>query len=131
MLRGRGAQAARRRFPGKAEPWRHTSAICNATAPAQLLSQASRRLTRTVAIDEESQVAENVRAVGRKTFYRRGGPLGRFGRHCQEQEQKPIKIERFGQQYFDLIDKHGPDVAKYLTFDEPVTVEIGGQAYSF
>jgi hypothetical protein len=33
--------------------------------------------------------------------------------------------------YFKLIDQHGKDVAKYLNSDEPVTVELGGQAYSF
>ncbi len=68
--------------------------------------------------------------VGRKTFYRRGDRWVDSD-VTAEQEKSPVKIERFSQEYFDLIDKHGKDVAKYLNFDEPVTVEIGGQAYAF
>ena len=48
-----------------------------------------------------------------------------------EQEKQPIKIERYSKDYFDLIDKFGRDVAKYMTFDDPVVIELDGKAYSF
>ena len=63
-------------------------------------------------------------------FYRRGN-------HwvdsvvSEEQQKDPIKIERYSRDYFDLIDRFGHDVAQYMTFDEPVIVEIDGKAYAF
>jgi Ca-activated chloride channel family protein len=80
--------------------------------------------------DEAEKVVENVRVIGRKTFYRRGDHWVDSA-VTAEQEQKPIKVERYGKEYFDLVDKYGHDAAKYLTFDEPVIVELGGKAYSF
>ena len=73
---------------------------------------------------------DTVPNVGRKTFYRRGD---RWidGSLSTEQEKQAIRMERFSADYFKLIDQHGKEAAKYLSFDEPVTVELGGQAYSF
>ncbi len=71
-----------------------------------------------------------VQRVGRKTFYRRGEQWV-DSVLTAEQEKNPQKIERFSQPYFDLIDKYGKEVAKYLNFDEPVVVELGGKAYAF
>ncbi len=79
---------------------------------------------------EAENVVENVRVIGRKTFYRRGDHWVDSAVSA-EQEQKPIKVERYGKEYFELVDKYGRDAAKYLTFDEPVIVELGGKAYSF
>jgi Ca-activated chloride channel homolog len=85
----------------------------------------------SAAVDEEgAKVAQNVRNVGRKVFYRRGGNWVDSA-VTADQEKKPIKIERFSKEYFDLIDKFGHDVAKYLTFDEPVVIELDGNAYTF
>ncbi len=81
--------------------------------------------------DEEGQkVAENVRSIGSKVFYRRGDRWVDSA-VTAEQEKNPIKIERFSREYFDLVDKHGRDVAKYMTFDDPVVIEIDGKAYTF
>lgn len=68
--------------------------------------------------------------VGRKSFYR-SGERWVDSSVTKEQEAHVIKIERYSKEYFDLVDKHGKEIAKYLLFDEPVTFEIDGQAYSF
>ena len=34
-------------------------------------------------------------------------------------------------EYFELVDKHGKNVAKYLAFDEPVLMVLDGQVYEF
>lgn len=79
----------------------------------------------------DKQVAvSTVQNIGRKTFYRRGQQWVDAD-VTKEQEQKVQKIERFSQQYFDLVAKHGKDIAKYLAIDEPVMIEIDGQAYEF
>jgi Ca-activated chloride channel family protein len=80
--------------------------------------------------DEGAKIAENVRSIGRKVFYRRGDRWV-DSTVTAEQEKQPIKIERYSKEYFDLIDKYGRDVAKYMTFDEPVVIELDGKAYSF
>ncbi len=69
-------------------------------------------------------------SIGRKVFYRRGDRWVDSSL-TDEQEKNPIKIERYSREYFDLIDKYGRDVSKYLTFDDPVVIEISGKAYSF
>jgi Ca-activated chloride channel homolog len=78
--------------------------------------------------DEADKVAQNVRQIGRKAFYRRGDRWVDSA-VTPELEKKTVKLKRFSPEYFELIDKYGRDVAKYLASDEPVTVEIAGQAY--
>jgi Ca-activated chloride channel family protein len=80
--------------------------------------------------EEAAKAAENVRAVGRKVFYRHGDKWVDSA-VTAEQEKQPIKIERYSKDYFNLIDKFGRDVAKYMTFDDPVVIELDGKAYSF
>jgi Ca-activated chloride channel family protein len=78
--------------------------------------------------DDAKKVAENVRQVGDKAFYRRGD---RWidGAVPEAKEKSGIKIVRFSPEYFGLVDKFGRQAAKYLAQDEPVTVELGGQIY--
>lgn len=84
-----------------------------------------------VAAEKDDQnIAENVRHVGAKVFYRRSGHWVDSAL-SDEQQKQPIKIERYSKEYFDLIDRYGHDVAQYMTFDEPVVVEIAGKAYAF
>jgi Ca-activated chloride channel homolog len=74
--------------------------------------------------------AAAVQHVGRKTFYRQHDRWV-DGDLTKEQEQNAVQVERFSAEYFELIAKHGAETAKYLNFDEPVTVEIEGRAYAF
>ena len=80
--------------------------------------------------NEAVKVAQNVRNLGSKTFYRRGDRWVDSAL-SEEQQNKPIRIERFSPEYFQLIDRFGRDVARYMTLDEPLTVELGGKAYAF
>jgi Ca-activated chloride channel homolog len=79
---------------------------------------------------DKAVAVDTVQNVGRKTFYRRSG---RWidGSLSKEQESQAIKLVRFSPDYFKLIEQNGKDAARYLSLDEPVTVEIGGQAYAF
>ena len=79
---------------------------------------------------EQEKIVQNVRQLGRKTFYRRGDRWVDSA-VTPEQNQQVREVERFSEAYFDLIARHGTDVAKYLTIDEPVTLEIDGQTYAF
>jgi Ca-activated chloride channel family protein len=89
----------------------------------------------TLAITEEelaerSKAIQNVRYVGSKSFFRRGDHWVDSSVN-EKNEKKAKKIKRFSDEYFDLIDKHGKDVAKYLAFDEPVMLVLDGQVYEF
>ncbi len=77
---------------------------------------------------EQAKIAENVLQLGRKTFYRRADRWVDSA-VTPEQEKQVQRVERFSAEYFDLVARHGKDVAKYLAIDEPVTIELGGQAY--
>ncbi|MDX1963813.1 MAG: VIT and VWA domain-containing protein [Pirellulales bacterium] len=88
--------------------------------------------TVTLQKDEKESLAvtQNVRQVGQKTFYLRNANwVDSLANEKQEKEAK--KIERFSMEYFDLIDKHGKEVAKYLAQDEPLILVLDGEAYQF
>jgi Ca-activated chloride channel family protein len=78
----------------------------------------------------EALVAQAVRQVGPKTFYHRDGQWIDSAL-SEEEQQKPIRVERFSRKYFDMIEKYGRELAPYLAFDDPVLVEVEGQAYLF
>ena len=82
------------------------------------------------AAKDADNIAENVRHVGAKVFYRRDKQWIDSA-VSEEQQKNPIKIERYSHDYFDLVERFGHDVAQYMTFDEPVVVEIHGKAYAF
>ncbi len=79
---------------------------------------------------ERAKVAQNVKNVGNKSFYRRDNRWVESNVK-EEQEKNAKKIKRFSDEYFQIVDKHGKDVAQYLAFDEPVTLVLDGQAYDF
>jgi len=84
---------------------------------------------RSLAEDKEVDVT-TVLNVGGKTFLRRGNRWV-DAKVSEEQEKKAIQVKRFSDEYFNLVKKHGKDAATYMNFDEPVCVEIAGQAYEF
>jgi Ca-activated chloride channel homolog len=79
---------------------------------------------------ERDKVAQNVRNIGAKSFFFRGERWV-DSTLTEEQVKKAKKIKRFSDEYFELVDRHGKQVAKYLAFDEPVMLVIDGQAYAF
>jgi len=100
-------------------------------AVAQGFSRGARPQSTYFDAAKDRQVAvDTVQNIGRKTFYRRGDHWV-DGSLTKEQEAKPIKIERFSADYFRLVDKHGKEAALYLNIEEPILVELGGQAYEF
>lgn len=78
--------------------------------------------------DEDTKVVQNVRQVGRKAFFRRDQQWIDSA-VTPELEKNIVKVKRFSPEYFQLIDKYGHDVAKYLSMDESLTLELEGQAY--
>ncbi len=79
--------------------------------------------------DDAAKVANNVRQVGNKAFYRQGDRWVDSSVDQKKQQQAATKIKRFSQEYFDLVDKYGREAARYLAQDEPITIELGGQLY--
>jgi Ca-activated chloride channel family protein len=83
-------------------------------------------------VDSKDKVVavDSLKQVGRKTFYRRADRWV-DSTLTEEQEKNVVHVERFSRAFFDLVAKHGKDVGQYLAIDEPVVIEIDGQAYSF
>jgi Ca-activated chloride channel family protein len=82
------------------------------------------------AAGDKDVAAFNCRQIGRKTFFERGGRLVDSS-VTAEQEKSCRKIERFSREYFDLIEKHGKHVARYLAIDEPIVINLGGETYEW
>ena len=60
--------------------------------------------------EDATNIAENVRHVGAKVFYRRGKQWVDAA-VSEEQQRNPVKIERYSRDYFDLIDyRHTPAI---------------------
>jgi len=84
---------------------------------------------RDIAEDREIRV-KTVQQIGGKTFFLRDG--------CwvdsvltEAQEKKVQRIRRFGQEYFDLLRRHGQSAGKYFAMEGDVTLVLDGQAYAF
>ena len=132
-LAARGGFYFRKSASGPAAPAPLPAAATPASGPENgglAVGGAGGKAAEPPADDEAKEVAENVRSIGSKVFYRRGDKWVDSA-VTPDQEKQPIKIERYSKEYFALIDKHGPEVAKYMTFDEPVVIEIDGKAYTF
>ena len=78
--------------------------------------------------DDGAKVAQNVRQIGNKAFYRRGDRWV-DSNVTPEKEKQTVKLKRFSPEYFELVDKYGREAAKYLANDDAVTVELGGKVY--
>lgn len=78
--------------------------------------------------DGELQAAANVRNLGQKTFYRRNN-LWQDSTVTDEQLKKAKRMKQFSREYFDLAEKHGQRLSKYLAFNEPVVLNFEGEIY--
>ena len=66
--------------------------------------------------------------IGKKTFYRKGERWV-DSTVKPDDEAKATVVEQFSDAYFELARKQGADLNQYLTFEEPVTVDLGGKVY--
>ncbi len=74
--------------------------------------------------------AANIRQIGRKTFFQRGEQLVDSS-VTEEEEKTARKIERYSREYFDLVERHGKHVARYLALEDPVIIKLDGTTYQW
>ena len=79
---------------------------------------------------DEVVTVETVRNIGGKTFYYRNKQWV-DSITTAKQEKNAIVVKRYSKEYFDLVTKHGKDVAKYLALEGKVTLVLDGKTYSF
>ena len=82
------------------------------------------------AAGDKDVAAANIRQIGRKTFFQRGERLV-DSTVTEEDEKAATKIERYSREYFDLVERHGKHVARYLALDEPVVIKLDGTTYTW
>ena len=79
---------------------------------------------------DSAKVVENVRQVGSKTFYRKGDRwIDSVVK--PEDDAKAVVIRQFSDEFFKLAAGQKSEMNQYLTFEEPVTVELDGKVYRF
>lgn len=71
---------------------------------------------------------QTVRTIANRAFYQRKGQWI-DGTLSEKQLEKPIAVKQFSDDYFALVRQHGRALSQYLVFDEPVLVNVAGQAY--
>ena len=84
------------------------------------------RVYRDDAADKDV-VVENVRNIGDKCFYSRGEQWV-DSTVSDELAKKARHVKQFSDDYFKLAEKHGKDLSQYLALDEPVLVNLAGEA---
>jgi Ca-activated chloride channel family protein len=91
-------------------------------APAQSFGLATE-----AAVDYETS-QQTVRNIGNRAFYQRSGQW--IDSTLKEKQlEKPTRVKQFSDEYFALVRRHGRALSQYLVFDEPVLVNLNGQAY--
>ena len=119
QARGDGTALALARRPGLA-------AAAGPEAAAKPAANAVSVLTEDA--EGRVQVASTVRRVGSKTFYKRGKRWVDAS-VTDEQDQAAQVIEQFSEKYFELARNQTQELNQYLTFEEPVTVNLGSVTY--
>ncbi|MGM0488180.1 MAG: VIT domain-containing protein [Planctomycetota bacterium] len=80
--------------------------------------------------EEQAEAEPTVLNVGTKTFFRRNGRW-EDSALTERQLQNVHKIERYSDEYFDLSQRFGKEVSKYLAIEGNVIVVLEGEAYEF
>ncbi|MGE0607952.1 MAG: VIT domain-containing protein [Pirellulales bacterium] len=74
--------------------------------------------------------AEAVKNIGNRAFYQRAADKRWIDSTVTEEMEKQAKrVTQFSDEYFQLARQHGKALAQYLALDEPVLVNLEGQAY--
>lgn len=76
--------------------------------------------------------AYGVKNVGNKAFYQRGSDKAKRwvdSTVTEEMEKNAKRVTQFSDAYFKLAGQHAKLMSQYLAFDEPVLVNIDGQAW--
>ncbi len=96
------------------------------TAPATTASTPAAEMGQ--AAYEMQNAQQTVRNIGNRAFYRRNNQWI-DSTLTTAQQQKFNRVKQFSKEYFDLAQRHGRALSQYLVFDEPVLLNIAGQAY--
>ena len=77
---------------------------------------------------ELASASQNIRNVGNRTFYQRGGQWI-DSQVTKTQETNAKRVKQFSDEYFELARQNGKTISQYLVFDEPVLLNLDNQAY--
>ncbi len=100
-----------------------------AAAPALAAADAAGELSYGKDVAKEAEQAQSsVRNVGNRTFYRRQNQWV-DSQLSDKQQQNARRVKQFSREYFDLANRYGRTMSQYLAMDEPVMLNMDGQAY--
>jgi Ca-activated chloride channel family protein len=100
-----------------------------AAAPALAAADAAGELSYGKDLAKEAEQAQSsVRNVGNRTFYRRQNQWV-DSQLTDKQQQSARRVKQFSREYFDLANRYGRTMSQYLAMDEPVMLNMDGQAY--
>ena len=77
---------------------------------------------------ELRKAGQTIRNVGNRAFYYRNNQWV-DSTTTEKQQQNAQRVKQFSDEYFQLARRHGRTMSQYLVFDEPVLVNLSGEAY--
>ena len=126
----KGAYQNAAQAPSSASVPAVAGAAMDASAPASGGGYFGGNVAYYDARNDRQVAAQNIRQIGRKTFFQRGDRWVDSS-VTDEDEKSAQQVERYSRQYFDLVERYGRHVAQYLALDEPVTIKLDGQTYEW
>jgi Ca-activated chloride channel family protein len=100
-----------------------------AAAPAEAAKAASSELSYGKDVEKEAEHAQtSVLNVGNRTFYRRQNQWI-DSQLSAAQQQNVRRVKQFSKEYFELANRYGRTMSQYLAMDDPVMLNMDGQAY--
>ena len=112
-----------------AAPPARCPALPRSPLPVQAAADAAGELSYGKDVEKEAEQAQSsVRNVGNRTFYRRQNQWV-DSQLTDKQQQNARRVKQFSREYFDLANRYGRTMSQYLAMDEPVMLNMDGQAY--
>jgi Ca-activated chloride channel family protein len=100
----------------------------NAPAAASAPSGAGSSAVYRDALKDQDVVVNSVRRLGNKSFFCRNGQWN-DSTVTEEQEKRATRIKQYSPEFFDLVKRQDATRALYFAFDEPVLLNLDGDAY--
>ena len=85
--------------------------------------------TRRASERKDAAAKQTVRNIGNRAFYLRNKQWIDSTLTEKQQKNPKQRIKQFSDEYFALAKRFGRGMSQYLTFDEPVIVNLDGQSY--
>lgn len=109
-----------------------TQQVAQQAAPMIQLDQRQRAaLDQQLAGGNSGAIQQTMRQINNRTFFYKNNQWVDSNMTETQLNSTPRKVKQFSDEYFALIEKNGPELAPYLTFEQAVLLSVGDEIILF